>query len=98
MNMNSMTDSIAIAGEEDDAQAELVEGLRCGEAAAFEVLMREHGGHMMAVARRFMRDEQDAADAMQDALICVYRKASQFHGGSKLSTWLHRITVNACLM
>lgn len=76
----------------------LVKALRAGDAAAFEQLVRSHGGHMTAVARRFMHNEPDAADAMQDALVCVLRKAGQFEGGSRLSTWLHRVTVNACLM
>jgi RNA polymerase sigma-70 factor (ECF subfamily) len=82
----------------EDGDDELVAGLRAGDAAAFEELVRAHGGHMMAVARRFMRNEPDAADAVQDALVSVLRKAGQFAGGSRLSTWLHRVTVNACLM
>jgi RNA polymerase sigma-70 factor (ECF subfamily) len=88
--MNTTIDSIG--------DAALVEGLRGGDSAAFEALVREHGGRMMAVARRMMGNEQDAADAMQDALICVFNKSDQFEGDSKLSTWLHRVTVNACLM
>lgn len=81
-----------------DADDVLIAGLRVGDAVAFEQLVRVHGGHMMAVARRFMRNEQDATDAMQNALLSVFRKAGQFEGGSRLSTWLHRVTVNACLM
>jgi RNA polymerase sigma-70 factor (ECF subfamily) len=100
--MRTFTDTGAGEGDRDamceDRDDELVAGLRAGDAAAFEDLVRRHGGHMMAVARRFMRNEPDAADAMQDALLCVLRKAGQFEGGSRLSTWLHRVTVNACLM
>ena len=102
--MTSFTDtsmSEGDGGRADDAVRPadaVVERLIGGDEAAFESLVRVHGGHMMAVARRFMRNEQDAADAMQDALICVFRKAGQFAGGSRLSTWLHRVTVNACLM
>jgi len=79
-------------------QAALVAGLRAGEAWAFETLVQTHGGQMLAVAKRMMRCEQDADDAWQDALLCVFRKAEMFQETSKLSTWLHRITVNACLM
>jgi RNA polymerase sigma-70 factor, ECF subfamily len=100
--MRTFTDTGAGEGERDvtvDASDDaLAAGLRAGDAAAFEELVRAHGGHMMAVARRFMRTEPDAADAVQDALLCVLRKAGQFEGGSRLSTWLHRVTVNACLM
>jgi len=102
--MTSITGAVAAEGDggpDDDVSGAvdpLVAGLMNGDEAAFDALVREHGGHMMAVARRFMRNEQDAADAMQDALVSVFRKAGQFAGGSRLSTWLHRVTVNACLM
>lgn len=102
--MTSITDTVATDGDggrDDDlvgAGHPLIAGLIAGDEVAFEALLRQHGAHMMAVARRFMRSEQDAADAMQDALVNVFRKADQFAGGSKLSTWLHRVTVNACLM
>jgi RNA polymerase sigma-70 factor, ECF subfamily len=79
-------------------EAELIAGVKSGDAAAFEHLVKLHGGQMLSVARRFMRCEQDANDALQDALICVFRKADSFEETSRLSTWLHRITVNACLM
>lgn len=79
-------------------ETELVAGLRAGDAAAFEMLVQTHGARMLAVARRMMRCEQDADDAWQDALLCVFRKAEMFEETCKLSTWLHRITVNACLM
>ncbi len=79
-------------------EAELIAGIKSGVSAAFEDLVKLHGGQMLSVARRFMRCEQDANDALQDALICVFKKADTFEETSKLSTWLHRITVNACLM
>jgi RNA polymerase sigma-70 factor (ECF subfamily) len=60
--------------------------------------VRVHGGQMTSVARRFMNCDEDVNDALQDALVCVYKNADKFEGGSKLSTWLHRITVNSCLM
>ena len=81
-----------------NSEAALVAGLRAGDAAAFETLVQTHGGQMLALAKRMMRCEQDADDAWQDALLCVFRKAEMFAESSKLSTWLHRITVNACLM
>jgi RNA polymerase sigma-70 factor (ECF subfamily) len=64
----------------------------------FESLVREHGGRMLAVARRILRDEEEARDAVQDAFISAYRARDQFEGTAKLSTWLHRIVVNAALM
>ena len=91
---SSILDYPALANPE----AELVAGLRRGEAWAFEQLVQTHGGQMLVVARRMMKCEQDADDAWQDALLCVFRKVGMFEETSKLSTWLHRITVNACLM
>jgi RNA polymerase sigma-70 factor, ECF subfamily len=76
----------------------LMDQLRAGDGSAFERLVREHGPRMLATARRLLRCEQDAADAVQDALLSVYRNVHTFTGGSSFSTWLHRVTVNAALM
>ena len=88
-------DAEAVQAQED---AELVAGLRPGDDQAFETLVRRHGGRMLAVARRLLRDEHEAADAVQDALLSVSRNIGGFQGGSRLSTWLHRVVVNAALM
>ena len=53
---------------------------------------------MLAVARRLLRSDDDAADAVQEAFISAFRAIGNFEGGAKLSTWLHRIVVNASLM
>ena len=79
-------------------EAKLVEGLRAGSDEAFEELVRGYGGRMLAVARRFMRNDEDARDAVQDAFLSAFRSMQRFEGGSKLGTWLHRIVANACLM
>ena len=76
----------------------LVERLRRGDARAYETLVREYGGAMLAVARRLVRDEDDARDAVQDAMIAAFKALPFFREDARLSTWLHRITVNACLM
>jgi len=81
-----------------DSDAALLAGLRAGSDDAFEQLVRLHGGRMLAVARRMLRVEQDAQDAVQDALLSVSRSIGSFEGGSRLTTWLHRIVVNASLM
>jgi RNA polymerase sigma-70 factor (ECF subfamily) len=80
------------------AEAALLERLRAGEDAAFEELVRTHGGRMLAVARRFLRSEDDAQDAVQDAFLSAFKALDRFEGKSRLSTWLHRIVVNASLM
>jgi len=79
-------------------ESRLVAALKAGDAAAFEQMVRLHGGRMLAVARRLLRSEEDAADAVQDAFLSAFRGIDGFAEGSQLSTWLHRIAVNAALM
>ncbi|MFL6194739.1 MAG: sigma-70 family RNA polymerase sigma factor [Thermoanaerobaculia bacterium] len=79
-------------------EAELLAELRAGSEAAFARLLRDHGGRMLAVARRLVRDEEDARDAVQEAFVSAFRSLDRFEGGSRISTWLHRIVVNCCLM
>jgi RNA polymerase sigma-70 factor (ECF subfamily) len=80
------------------AEAALIARLRAGENAAFEELVRLAGGRMMAVARRLLRREEDAQDAVQEAFLNAFKSLDRFDGRSQLTTWLHRITVNVCLM
>lgn len=68
-----------------------------GHADAFSELFLRHRHRLWAVALRTLRDPEDAADALQDALISAFRRADSFRGQSAVTTWLHRIVVNACL-
>lgn len=68
-----------------------------GDKEAFGELVRRHRDRLWAVAIRTLGDREEAADAVQDALISAYRAAHTFRGQSAVTTWLHRITVNACL-
>lgn len=79
-------------------EAGLVERLRSGDAEAFEELVRSQGGRLLAVARRLLQSEDDAQDAVQDAFLSAFKSLDRFQGESRLSTWLHRIVVNASLM
>jgi RNA polymerase sigma-70 factor (ECF subfamily) len=81
-----------------DDEAELIAQMKAGASAAFETVVRLHGPKMMAIAARYFQNEQDRDDAVQDAFISAFRAIGSFDGQSKLGTWLHRITVNACLM
>lgn len=76
----------------------LVMRLKAGDADAFEELVRTAGGRLLAVARRFLRDEEAARDAVQETFLSAFRAMQTFDGHSQLSTWLHRIVVNASLM
>lgn len=80
------------------AERVLVQRLKAGEDAAFAELVRDHAPRLYAVARRLLPGEQDVQDAVQDAFLSALSGLGRFEGTSLLSTWLHRITVNACLM
>ncbi|TAH34707.1 MAG: sigma-70 family RNA polymerase sigma factor [Planctomycetota bacterium] len=79
-------------------ESALVEALRAGDDDAYVQLVRQYGGPMLAVARRLLRNEADAQDALQDAFLSAFKSIRGFQGQSQLSTWLHRIAVNAALM
>jgi RNA polymerase sigma-70 factor, ECF subfamily len=81
-----------------DSDAMLVAALRAGESQAFETLLRRYGGRLLRLARRFLDSEEDARDALQDAMVSVFKSIASFESNAMLSTWLHRIVVNACLM
>jgi RNA polymerase sigma-70 factor (ECF subfamily) len=81
----------------DRSDAELLRAHADGDRWAFDELVRRHRDRMWAVALRTLRDPDEAADALQDALISAYRAAGSFRAESAVTTWLHRIVVNACL-
>lgn len=90
-----MTDATTAGRPESDE--ELLAAHVAGEPRAFDELVRRHGDRMWAVALRTCRDPDEASDAVQDAFISAFRRADTFRGTAKVSTWLHRIVVNACL-
>jgi RNA polymerase sigma-70 factor (ECF subfamily) len=68
-----------------------------GDHDAFGVLFRRHRDRLWAVALRTMGNPEDAADGLQDGLIAAYRRAASYRGDALVTTWLHRVVVNACL-
>lgn len=81
-----------------DGEADLIRRLQANDDRAYEILVQRHTDRMLAVARRLLRSEEDARDAVQDAFLSAFRDIQRFRQGCKLGTWLHRITVNAALM
>lgn len=82
--------------QQDDAA--LVQRLKARDKSAMEELLRRHGAKMFGVAMQIMRNEIDAQEVMQDALIQVWNKAGSFEGRSAFTSWLYRVTANAGLM
>ena len=68
-----------------------------GDRDAFGALVRLHQDRLWAVAVRTLGDRDEAADALQDALLSAYRAAASYRGDARVTTWLHRVVVNACL-
>jgi RNA polymerase sigma-70 factor, ECF subfamily len=78
----------------DDA---LIAAHRDGDPEAFGVLFGRHRDRLWAVALRTTGNPEDAADALQEAMISAFRRADSFRGDALVTTWLHRVVVNACL-
>jgi RNA polymerase sigma-70 factor (ECF subfamily) len=76
----------------------LVAALRAGDPRAYEEFVRAYAGRIKAVAERYLRNEEDANDVVQEAFLAAFKALASFEGKSQLSTWLHRIAVNAALM
>ena len=79
------------------SDAELLAAHCAGDPEAFTEIVRRHRDRLWAVALRTTGDPEEASDALQDALISAYRRAETFRGDSAVTTWLHRIVVNASL-
>lgn len=77
--------------------AQLLAAHVAGDDTAFGELVNRHRDRLWAVALRTTGDPEEAADALQDALISAFRRADSFRGESAVTTWLHRIVVNASL-
>lgn len=77
--------------------AELLQAHVDGDPDAFGVLFGRHRDRLWAVALRTMSNPEDAADGLQDGMIAAYRRAGSFRGDAAVTTWLHRVVVNACL-
>ncbi|MBC6456476.1 RNA polymerase sigma factor SigM [Actinomadura sp. HBU206391] len=76
---------------------ELLSRHAAGDPHAFAELVHRHRDRMWAVALRTLGDPEEAADALQDAFLSAFRAAGRFRGDAAVTTWLHRIVVNACL-
>ena len=87
----------SVHATDERTDAELLRAHADGDRYAFDALVRRHRDRLWAVALRTMRDPDEAADALQDALVSAFRAAGSFRAESAVTTWLHRIVVNACL-
>jgi RNA polymerase sigma-70 factor (ECF subfamily) len=77
--------------------ADLLAAHRAGDAHAFGELVGRYRAKMWGIAARTLQHPEDAADAVQEALVAAYRGAGDYRGDASVRTWLHRILVNACI-
>ena len=77
---------------------QLVARLKQRDKSALEELVQVHGAKMYGVALQFMRNEHDAREVMQDALVSIWNKIGSFEGKSAFTSWIYRVTANAGLM
>jgi RNA polymerase sigma-70 factor (ECF subfamily) len=85
------------AAHEELDDGELLAAHRAGDPDAFGVLFTRHRDRLWAVALRTTGNPEDAADALQEAMISAFRRADSFRGDALVTTWLHRVVVNASL-
>lgn len=81
-----------------DNETELVRKAQKGDQRAFSLLVKKYESTVYSFAFRVCRNEEKAAETLQDTFVNVYRKLDQFNGKAKFSTWLYQIVANNCLM
>jgi len=84
-----------VTPEADDGT--LVAAAQRGDTAALDALLRRHHDTLYALCRRMTRNDADAQDATQDAMIAIVRGLDRFDGRAAFTTWAYRITANACI-
>ena len=77
---------------------ELIDQLKKGNVDSFEFIVREYGGYLLIIAKRYLSSEADAQDAVQDTYLQVFSVIDTFEGRSSLKSWLHRLVINISLM
>src|SRR5690349_9222476 len=91
------TGTIGTVSSDQLTDEEVVDRVRAGQTALYEILMRRYNQRLYRVARAILRDDAEAEDVMQDAYVRAYQHLHQFAGKAPFSTWLTRIAVNEAL-
>ena len=92
-----MNQPLALGAFEALSDEEIVERVRAGEPALYEVIMRRHNTRLYRAVRAILRSDRDVEDVMQDAYVNAFQHLDQFAGRSKFTTWLTRIAVNEAI-
>lgn len=78
------------------ADRDLIRRYLAGEVEAFDALMQAHEDRVFSICLRMLRNRDAALDTTQDVFLTVFRKADRYKERAAFSTWLYRVTVNAC--
>lgn len=81
----------------DDIEKTLLNKAKQGNIIAFEKLIISHEKTVYNIAYRMFNNEEDTKDIAQEVFIKIYKNLNKFDGNCKISTWIHRITVNTCI-
>lgn len=95
--MTAGADDRATEPVDERTDAQLLRAHVEGDPTAFAALFDRHRDRLWSIALRTMRNPEEASDALQEALISAFRRAESYRGDAAVTTWLHRIVVNACL-
>ena len=93
----SFVPGLKVAAWADISDSEIVERVRAGETALYEILIRRYNQRLYRVARSILRNDVDAEDVMQEAYVRAYEHLSQFASEAKFSTWLTKIAIHEAL-
>ncbi len=88
---------MTLGADRTPSDADLIAAHVAGDPDAFGEIFRRHKDRMWALALRTCGDPEVASDCLQDAFIAAFRRAGSYRGEAAVTTWLHRIVVNACL-
>ena len=94
--MSGTPRGVSGGSDEPRTDADLLAAHVAGDREAFGELFTRHRDRLWAVALRTMGNPEDAADGLQDGMVAAYRRAASFRGEAQVTTWLHRVVVNAC--
>src|SRR6266550_2404099 len=90
-------EQVAMAASVDEcptAEVKFIERLKNGEAAAFEVLVRERSGEIYGLLYRLTENAEEARDLTQETFLRAFQSIGHFRGDADLKTWIYRIAIN----
>ena len=95
--METIEDLGAARAGEGWTDEQIVERVKAGDSASYEIIMRRYNQRLYRVARAILRDDSEAEDVLQDTYVRAYQNLHQFAGYSRFSIWLTRIAVHEAL-